>query len=72
MFVMTFEKGDNPGEYWYDIFNSEGIFIKRKKLHIMTGGEIFAFAMIKRNRLYCLQEREDGFRDFKVYRMIWE
>ena len=39
---------------------------------LYTGGEIFAFAKIRDNRLYCFQEKEDGYRVFKVYKMIWE
>jgi hypothetical protein len=32
LFVMTYEKGNNPREFLYDIFNPEGIFIGRTKL----------------------------------------
>lgn len=34
LFVMTYEKGENPGEYMYDIFNGDGLFIGRKSLRI--------------------------------------
>jgi len=71
LYIMTFEKGEISGEYWYDIFNSEGVFINRKTLPILSGGEIFAFAKVKNDRLYCLQEKDDGFRIFKVYNMNW-
>lgn len=68
---MTFEEGDRPGEYWCDIFNPEGILINRKALPILSGGEVFAFAKTKNARLYCFQEKEDGYRMLKVYKMNW-
>jgi hypothetical protein len=72
LFVMTFDKGSNPGEYWYDIFDPNGLFIRRKPLNILTWGEIVACGQVTRNRLYCFQERADGFRIFKVYKIFWE
>ena len=72
LFVMTFEKSANSGKYWYDIFDPDGVFIRRKPLHILTWGEIAACGQATRNRLYCLQEREDGYRVFKVYKMLWQ
>jgi hypothetical protein len=72
LFVMTFEKGPSPGEYWYDIFDSDGLFIRRKPLHILSWGEIAACAQATRSRLYCFQEREDGYRAFKVYKLVWD
>ena len=72
LFVMTFERGDKPGEYVYDIFNADGVLIRRKALNILSGGDIFALAGAMRGRLYCFQEKGDGFNIFKVYRLIWE
>jgi hypothetical protein len=72
LFLMTFEKGVKPGEYWYDIFNKAGAFIRRKSLNILSPGEDFAYAAMKRGRLYCFQEKGDGFNVFRVYRLIWE
>ncbi|MDH4271803.1 MAG: 6-bladed beta-propeller [Candidatus Aminicenantes bacterium] len=72
LFSMTFEKGVQPGEYWYDVFNAGGVLIRRKSLPILTPGEDFAYAEMKRGRLYCFQDRGDGFNVFKVYRLLWE
>jgi len=72
LFSMTFEKGVIPGEYWYDIFNQDGVFIRRKSLNILSPGEDFAYGTIQRGRLYCFQEKGDGFNVFRVYKMIWE
>lgn len=72
LYVMTFEKGENESEYWYDIFNTDGVFIGKESLKIFTWGEIRASAKAKNGKLYCFEEKDDGFRVFKVYKMIWE
>jgi len=74
LFVKTFEEGDRPGEYMYDIFNPDGIFIGRMSLNIYTYGrgakEVCAKA--KKRRLYCLEEKESGYKELVVYKMRWE
>jgi hypothetical protein len=72
IYVMTFERGDHPGEYIYDIFNPEGIFICRKSLNILFVGDREICGKAEEGRLYCFQEKPDGFREFLVYRMKWE
>jgi hypothetical protein len=29
------------------------------------------FAKVRNGRFYCVQEKESGFKEFKVFRMIW-
>jgi hypothetical protein len=72
LFVKTFEKGENPGEYIFDIFNPDGIFIGRKAMNILTLGDAYVCAKARNERLYCFQEKSDGFREFNVYRIRWE
>lgn len=72
LFVKTYEEGDNPGEYIYDIFNPDGIFIGRKSLNIYSWRGIEVYAKAKRNRFYCLEEKESGFRELAVYKIKWE
>ena len=72
LYVKTFEEGDNSGEYIYDIFNSDGIFICRKSLNIYSWGEMEVCAKAKRERLYCLQEKKSGYRKLVVYKMKWD
>lgn len=71
LFVMTYERGENPGEYIYDIFNPEGLFIGRKSLKIYND-ENFLYAKIKDGRLYCINEKESGYKELVVYKMRWE
>jgi hypothetical protein len=74
LFVMTYEEGESPGEFMYDVFNPDGIFIERMSL----GNLVFEhrwniqYVTAKKNRLYCLRRKESGFRELIVYRMIWQ
>lgn len=70
LFVMTYEKGEKPGEYVFDIFNSEGVFVQRKNLIILNNWELQAKA--KRGCLYCVKEKESGYNELVVYKMKWE
>jgi len=72
IYVMTFEKGEAPGEYIFDIFNPDGVFVHRKSLKIYYEGDRMVCARVKRGRLYCFEEKQDKFREFKVYKMRWE
>lgn len=67
LFVMTYEAGDNPGEFMFDIFNAEGAFIERKSLNVWVN-EGFVWGMIKENLFYCLREKENGYKELVVYR----
>ena len=70
LFVMTYEKGEKPGEYVFDIFNSEGVFVLRKNLIILNNWDLQAKA--KRGCLYCVREKESGYKELVVYKMKWE
>lgn len=72
LFVMTYEEGDGPGEYVYDLFDSQGVFIGRKSLGFkwfVYGSAIYS--LIRNGRLYCKYEREDGFDEIVVYSVKW-
>ncbi|MFZ2053757.1 MAG: hypothetical protein WAU81_06130 [Candidatus Aminicenantales bacterium] len=76
LFVMTFEKGERPGHYIYDIFNSDGVFIGRTSLDNsgnesteIWGGPFEVKA--KNNLLYYLRAKESGFQELVVCWMIW-
>jgi len=75
LFLMTFEKGENPNEYMFDIFNSDGIFIAKKSLDIYVErftGNFPLYAKAKNKRLYCLKEKSSGYKELVVYKMNWE
>jgi outer membrane protein assembly factor BamB len=71
LFVMTYEKGENSDDFMYDMFNTEGICIGRKSLKILhdEGG---LYAKMKNGRLYCLNEKDSGYKELVVSKVIWE
>ena len=80
LFVMTYEKDDNEREYMYDIFNAEGVFIGRMSLGNIQNRYVEderyhddpKKVLIKGDYLYCIQEKESGFIELVIYKMIWE
>lgn len=71
LFVMTYEEGENPGEFICDIFNPDGVFIGRKSLNVCVWNN-FLWARIKKDLFYCLQEKESGYKKLVVYEIKWE
>lgn len=71
LLVATFEEGTAPGEFLFDIFNEEGVFIGRKSMRgwIWEG---HLWARIIGDRFYSLQEKQNGYRALIVYNMEWE
>jgi hypothetical protein len=73
LYVMTYEKGINPGEYIFDIFNPEGIFVGRKSLKVSENILIdLPNRKIKNDHFYYIDEKESGFRQVVVNKMRWE
>ncbi len=74
LFVLTYEAGGNPGEFMYDIFNPEGAFIGRMSLVNMKKlATPRSFAVkVKKNRLYGLGEKENGYKELVVYKLSWK
>ncbi len=71
LLVSTFEEGENPEEFMFDIFNEEGVFIGRKSLNIWIW-EGYIWARIKAGKFYVLREKESGYKELAVYNMIWK
>jgi hypothetical protein len=71
LYVMTYEPGLNPGEYVYDIFNADGVYIARTSL-ANRDDRFPRKAMVKRDRIYCIRVKENGYKELVVSRMIWE
>jgi len=79
LYVMTYERGKSPNGFLYDIFNPDGLFIGRIELdnygNLATSPIINPLPLdvvAKNNRLYCLREKESGFKELVVYQMRWE
>ena len=71
LYVMTYEEGDSPGEYLFDIFTPEGVFVGRTVLPVLID-ENGLYAKIKNDRLYTLLEKESGYKELVVFRLLWE
>jgi len=71
LLVATFEKGNNPGEFLFDIFNEEGVFIGRKSLNVISWDNRL-YAQIRANKFYCLREKSSGYKELVAYNMQWE
>jgi len=65
LFVRTFERGKKEGEYFLDVFDSEGQYIAK----IPFKGEPRVW---KTQRLYAVDEDEDGFQLLRIYSASWE
>ena len=70
LYVMTYESGAEPGEFVFDIFNAEGVFVLRKAIKVFQNF-MGMFVRVRNGRFYCVQEKESGFKEFKVFRMNW-
>jgi len=76
LFVMTFEKGESPGYYVYDIFDPDGVFIGRTSLD-NTGNESSEIwggpfeVRAKNGLLYFIRAKNSGYQELVVYQMAW-
>lgn len=71
LLVQTFEPGQSQGEFIFDIFSKEGIFIGRKSLNVYVW-ENHLWARMKDQKLYCLREKDSGYKEIFIYDMKWE
>ncbi|MCK4646582.1 MAG: 6-bladed beta-propeller [Candidatus Aminicenantes bacterium] len=72
LFVMTYETSSNLREFVYDIFSPDGIFIGKLNLNNYGGKYRSLPVKVKNNRIYCLREKESGYKELVVYKMKWE
>ncbi len=79
LFVMTFEPGENTGEFVTDVYNADGILISKFSLNLwissdilQPGGSLDSWTSVLKNRLYCIREKESGYKELVVYQMRWE
>jgi len=77
LYVKTFEKGDGPKDRRFDVFNPDGIFQGTFSLEAHVDDPFFTLGApfdswvmaVKKNRLYCLKEKDSGFKQFVAYRL---
>lgn len=71
LYVMTFEKDADTGEYIFDLFNSDGFYVGRSTIDAMFRNGIVVAKVIE-NHLYCVSEKDSGYKKLVVYKMRWE
>lgn len=75
LYVKTYEPGPKTGEYIHDIFTPEGVLIARKSLPghgaWMYPGRNLDTARARNGRLYCIREKDTGFKELAVYKIVW-
>lgn len=64
IFVRTYEKILNGNGFYYDVFDSKGRYIAKIPLKIQP-------QIWKKNRLYTIEEDEDGYQFVKRYKVTW-
>jgi hypothetical protein len=64
IFTRTYEKVSESDEYYYDVFDSEGRYIA--KIPLRARPRIW-----KKNKLYTIEEDEEGFQVVKRYKVSW-
>ena len=73
---MTFEEGPRKGEYICDIFDLECRFISRVGVgNFANWDNIIRSQLViiaKQNRMYCIQQKDNGYKELVVYKMKWE
>lgn len=75
IYVMTFEKNNKSKGYMFDIFNPDGVLIERIALEVYVErftGNFPLYAAAKNSNIYCLREKESGFKELTVFKMNWE
>ncbi|MFC2167252.1 6-bladed beta-propeller [Acidobacteriota bacterium] len=79
LYVMTYEKGEKSNSFIYDIFNIDGCFIANIELdnygllpNTPNDLPLPLNVVSKNRRIYCLREKESGFKELIVYKMKWE
>lgn len=63
IYVRTYMKGKNKGEYWIDVFDPEGRFIAQ----FISRADL---RLIKSGLAYGIEDLEDGFQVIKRYKLL--
>jgi len=65
IYVQTFEKTEDGRGYYYDIFDAKGRYITKIPLK-------FTPRILKKNKLYTIEEDEEGYQVVKRYKVSWK
>ncbi|MBN1272271.1 MAG: 6-bladed beta-propeller [Candidatus Aminicenantes bacterium] len=65
LFVQTYQRGEGENVYIHDIFSPEGRYLARMPIKRVP-------VLFKSNKLYSLEEDEDGYITVKRYAVTWQ
>jgi len=65
IYVQTFEKTEDGKGYYQDIFDSKGRYLAKIALR-------FTPRVLKKNKLYIIEEDEEGYQVVKRYKITWK
>ncbi len=65
VFVRTYEKIPDTNIYYYDVFDSKGKYIVKVPIKVQP-------QVWRKNKLYTIEEDEDGYQYIKRYKVIWK
>lgn len=71
LFVATFEAGDRPGEYIFDVFAEDGGLMGRKSLPAVVW-EGHLWMSVKSGKFHDLSVKPNGFTEIIVSRVVWK
>jgi len=76
LFIMTSEKDEVSGQNICDIFSASGVFIGRAAIGYFDRfrsiwGGVSLDVVAKNQRIYVLQEKNNGYKELVVYKAIW-
>lgn len=70
LYVVTFEKGDSPGENIIDVFNPEGAFVGRLSAAVFVNPGTPIDAVAHKGRFYYIRETGSGFKQLVAEKII--
>ena len=65
IYTQTYEKAPESGKYYYDVFNPDGKYMAKIPLKSRP-------YIIKKSKLYTIEEDEEGYQLVKRYRISWK
>ena len=65
IFVRTWERSEDGNSFYYDVFDSDGRYVTKFPFHATP-------RIIKKEKLYIVEEDEEGYQMFKRYKVTWK
>jgi hypothetical protein len=72
LFLGTYEKNEDGEAYFYDIFDAMGRYVAKVPLRIKPMVHRIVPLLWRKNKLYTIEEDEEGFHMVKKYGAIWK